>query len=66
MGWIKDDWIPKKTLNLKSEMSKTRRPKLRWYDDFEEDLRTMGNKRWRVTALNRKEWSKITREAKGQ
>ena len=39
---------------------KTRRPKLRSYDDIEKDMRTMGKKIWGEKALNREEWSKIT------
>ena len=45
-------------------LRKPERPILRLHDDVEEGLRTMGFKTQRVRALNRDEWSKITREAK--
>jgi hypothetical protein len=38
------------------------RPRLRWLDDVEVDLRTMGIKRWRLITKDRTEWA--VREAK--
>ena len=40
------------------------RPRLRWIDDVEDDLRKLGVKRWRTKALDREEWASIIREAK--
>ena len=40
------------------------RPRLRWIDDVEDDLRKLGVKRWRAKALDREEWASIMREAK--
>jgi hypothetical protein len=40
------------------------RPRLRWLDDVEADLSTMGIKRWRLIAKYRTEWAGIAREAK--
>ena len=57
----------KKALNLKPEGRQNQgRPKLRSQDDVEEDLRTRGIKEWRVKALNREEWYKITRHANSE
>jgi hypothetical protein len=43
---------------------RTGRPKLRWLDDVEADLRTTGIKRWRLIAKDRTEWADIIRKAK--
>jgi hypothetical protein len=40
------------------------RPRLRWINDVEDDLRKLGVKRWRTKALNREEWASIIMEAK--
>ena len=42
------------------------RPRLRWINDVEDDLRKLGVKRWRTKAVNREEWASITREAKAK
>ena len=42
------------------------RPRLRWINDVEYDLRKVGVKRWRMKALDREEWASIVREAKGK
>ena len=42
------------------------RPRLRWINDLEENLRQLGVKRWRMKALDREEWASIVREAKGK
>jgi hypothetical protein len=43
---------------------KTGRPRRRWLDDIEEDLRLMKIKRWRKEATEREIWVKIIWEAK--
>jgi hypothetical protein len=42
------------------------RPRLRWINDVEDDLRKPGVKRWRMKALDRVEWASIIREAKAE
>ena len=42
------------------------RPRLRWKNDVEDDLRKLGVKRWRAKALDREEWASIIREAKAK
>jgi hypothetical protein len=43
-----------------------RRPRLRWINDVEDDLRKIGVKRWRTKALEREEWASIIKEAKAK
>ena len=38
------------------------RPRLRWINDVEDDLRKLGVKRWRTKVLDREEWASIIRE----
>jgi hypothetical protein len=40
------------------------RPKLRWLDDVEDDIKALGIRRWRIKAQDRNEWTAINREAK--
>ena len=42
------------------------RPRLRWIDNVEDDLRKLGVKRWRGKALGREEWTSIVREDKAK
>ena len=40
------------------------RPKVRWLDDFQEDLQEMGIEGWRRKAQDRDQWRRIAQEAK--
>jgi hypothetical protein len=40
------------------------RPKLRWLDDVEDDIKAPGIRRMRIKAQDRNEWTAIKREAK--
>ena len=42
------------------------RPRLRWINDVEDDLRKLDVKRWRTKTLDREEWASVIREAKGK
>jgi hypothetical protein len=42
------------------------RPRLRWINGVERDLRKLGVKRWRTKVLDRAEWASIEREGKGK
>jgi transcription termination factor 2 len=42
------------------------RPRLRWINNVEDDLRELGVKRWRTKALEREEWASIIKEAKAK
>jgi hypothetical protein len=42
------------------------RPRLRWLDDVEADIKAIGVKRCRIKAQERKEWPAILREAKAK
>ncbi|KAJ4430435.1 hypothetical protein ANN_22651 [Periplaneta americana] len=64
---MNDQRIPKKILNTKPEGRRNiGRQKLRWLDGVEDDLRTLGVRRWRQKALVGQEWTKIRREAKAK
>jgi len=53
-------------LEYYSAISVHLRPRLRWIDDVEDDLRKLGVKRWRTKASDREEWASIIREAKAK
>jgi hypothetical protein len=42
------------------------RPRLRWINGVEDDLRKLGVKRWRTKALDKVEWASIVRKGKGK
>jgi len=42
------------------------RPRLRWINDVEDNLRKLGVKQLRTKALEREEWASIIKEAKAK
>jgi hypothetical protein len=57
----------KKTFEGKLEGRRGRgRPRLRWINGVEGDLRKPGAKRWRTKGLDRVEWASFVREGKGK
>jgi len=57
----------KKIFEGKLEGRKSRgRPRLRWINDVEDDLRKLGVKRWRTKVLEREELVSIIKEAKAK
>jgi hypothetical protein len=50
---------------LEGRRSKSR-PRFRWINDVEDDLRKLGVKRWRTNALEREKWASIIKEAKAK
>jgi hypothetical protein len=57
----------KKVFEGKLERRRGRgRPRMRWINSVEDDLRKLGVKRWRTKVLDRVEWASIVREAKAK
>jgi hypothetical protein len=62
---IDNNRITKKMFNTRPEGKRgTRRPKLRWGDSVDNDIRILGERNWRNLALNREEWRKLLKKAR--
>jgi hypothetical protein len=61
---MSEDRVIKKLYMSKPEGRSVGRPKMRWLDDVEEDLRKMRISGWRGNARIRDEWKSVLREVK--
>jgi hypothetical protein len=53
---MEDTCLPNMVLNAKPEgRCRAGRPRLRWLDDIEANIKALGVKRWRIKAQDRKE-----------
>jgi hypothetical protein len=60
-----DNRMPKESDDRENLHQEIRgRPKVRWRDAVQEDLREMGIERWRKKAQDRDQWRRIEQEAK--
>jgi hypothetical protein len=61
---MKSTEIPRKLMEWRPEGRRSvGRPRLRWMDGVEEDLKKMKVKKWWLAARNRESWRNILREA---
>jgi transcription termination factor 2 len=64
---MEDSRMPKRVMREKIYTSRKRgRPKVRWLNDVQEDLRKLGIEGWRRKVQNRDQWRRIAQEAKVQ
>ena len=62
---MNNDRTLKKIFNTKSDGARSvGRPKLRWEDGVDQDMRILGVKNWKKVALNRDEWTKLLKKAR--
>jgi hypothetical protein len=60
-----NDRTIKKIFNVKPDgVRSVGRPKLRWEDGGDQDIRILGVKNWKKVALNRDEWAKLLKKAR--
>jgi hypothetical protein len=62
---MNSDWTHKKIFNTTLDGARHfGRPKLRWKDGVDQDMRILGARNWKKVALNRDEWTKLIRKAR--
>ena len=62
---MNSDRTLKKIFNTKPDGARSAgRPKLRWEDGLDQDMRILGVKNWKKVALKRDEWAKLLKKAR--
>jgi len=62
---MNSDRTVKKIFNTKPDGARSvRRPKLRWEDGVDQDMRILGVKNWKKVALNTDEWVRLLKKAR--
>jgi len=62
---MNNDRTLKKMFNTKPDAVRSvGRPKLRWEDGVDQNIRILGVKNWKKVALNRDEWAKLLKKAR--
>ena len=60
---LSEERMPKWILNANIGSGRRRgRPRKRWIDDLESDLRSLGIRNWKAKAINRNDWKAVLRE----
>ena len=62
---MNDNRTLKKIFNIKLDgVRKVGRPKMRWEDGVDQDMRILEVKNWKKVALDRDEWAKLLQKAR--
>jgi hypothetical protein len=61
---MEEESMPRKMLHGRMQEKRCGRPRKRWTQDIEEDLKIMQVRRWWENIRKREEWESITRKAK--
>jgi hypothetical protein len=62
---MNNDRTLKRIFNTKPDgVRNVGRPKLRWEDGTDQDIRILGVKNWKKVALDREEWAKLLKKAR--
>jgi len=62
---MNNDKILKKIFDTKPDgVRRVGRPKLRWEEGVDQDMRILENKKWKKVALDRDEWAKLLKKAR--
>jgi hypothetical protein len=61
---MNNDRTLRKIFNTKPDGVRFGRPRLRWEDGVDQDMRTLEVKNWKKVALDRDEWAKLLKKAR--